>query len=343
MRIRCCRGATRSSSAALMRSSCATSTAATAFRSTASRVQEAVLRPGDVVKIARLVLTYLGDLEGARSAPPRPAADAGRPRADDDAVARLNAARTEKIELAAGAGSDAPGSDPRDDRTRVVPRRSSQHTSPPGQVSVARMTPPAQAAPAPTRSPAPPAELPPPGRPEADFDSTRPMIRDSESKTATPVLPLSAMAAAEAVSDRPPAPRPPAAVVRSAPTPPAADPLEDWSLELRPPQPDRPAPRPEAPPRASASPGADASRLAAPAPSSLGVRALAGSLLLALVAFGLGAVPLLIWRGRIADSYDRLLIVPTALTFGAAIILFGPPLLAALAAGTLLAWWLRRG
>ena len=37
------------------------------------KVQEAVLRPGDVVKIARLVLTYLGDLDAARSAPPRPA------------------------------------------------------------------------------------------------------------------------------------------------------------------------------------------------------------------------------------------------------------------------------
>jgi hypothetical protein len=65
--------------------------------------------------------------------------------------------------------------------------------------------------------------------------------------------------------------------------------------------------------------------------------------LLALVAFGLGAIPLLVWRGRIADSYDRMLIVPAALTFGTAIIVFGPPLLVALAAGTLLAWWLRRG
>jgi hypothetical protein len=241
-----------------------------------------------------------------------------------------------------------------------VPRRSALYTSPPGQVSVARMTPPAQAAPAPTRSPAPSAELPPPESPEADSDSTRPMIRDSESKTATPVLPLSALAAAEAASARPPAPRaaavaapppvakppaapPPVAAVPPASTPPAADLLEDWSLELRPPQPDRPLPRPGAPPRASASPGADASRLAASASSSAGVRALVGSLLLALVAFGLGAIPLLVWRGRIADSYDRMLIVPAALTFGTAIIVFGPPLLVALAAGTLLAWWLRRG
>ncbi len=326
------------------------------------KVQEAVLRPGDVVKIARLVLTYLGDVDAARSAPPRPAADTGRPRADDDAVARLDDARTEKIEPAAGAAPDAPGSDPRDDRTRVVPRRSALYTSPPGQVSVARMTPPAQAAPAPARSPAPPAEVPPSELPEADSDSTRPMIRESESKTATPVLPLSAMAAAGAVSARPPATRtpaaaapplptvarplaapPPVAVVQPVSTPPAADPLEDWSLELRPPQPDRPSPRPEAPPRVSISPGAEASRLGATASPSSGVRLLVGSLLLALVAFGLGAVPLLVWRGRIADSYDRLLIVPTALTFGTAIVVFGPPLLVALAAGILLARWLRRG
>ena len=312
------------------------------------KVQEAVLRPGDVVKIARLVLTYLGDLDAARSAPTRPAADAGRPTAGGDAMARLDAARTERFDPAAGAAPDAPGSDPRDDRTRVVPRRSSLYTSPPGQVSIARMTPPAQAAPAPTRSPGPPAELPPPGLPEADSDSTRPMIRDSESKTATPVLPRSALAAAEGVSVLPPVARPLAApplvaVVRPVSTPPASDLLEDWSLELRPLQLDRPSPRPEAPPRASASPGADASRLAPATSSSSGVRALAGSLLLALVAFALGAVPLLVWRGRIADSYDRVLIVPTALTFGTAIVVFGPPLLVALAAGILLAWWLRRG
>jgi hypothetical protein len=326
------------------------------------KVQEAVLRPGDVVKIARLVLTYLGALDAARSAPTRPGADAGRPRADDDAMARLDAARTERFDPAAGAAPDAPGSDSRDDRTRVVPRRSALYTSPPGQVSVARMTPPAQAAPAPTRSPGPPAELPPPGLPEADSDSTRPMIRDNESKTATPVLPLSALAAAEAVSVRPLPPLAPAvaapplppvarplaapplvAVVRPVSTPPASDLLEDWSLELRPLQVDRPSPRPEAPPRASASPGADASRLAPATSLSSGVRALAGSLLLALVAFALGAVPLLVWRGRIADSYDRVLIVPTALTFGTAIVVFGPPLLVALAAGILLAWWLRRG
>jgi hypothetical protein len=325
------------------------------------KVQEAVLRPGDVVKIARLVLTYLGDLDAARPAPPRPATDAGRARTGDDAMVRLDAARTEKFEPAVGARRDAPDSDPRDDRTRVVPHRSPQHTSPPGQVAVARLTPPAQPAPAPTLPAARPAGLPPPEPPEGDFDSTRPAIRDSESKTATPVLPLSALAAAEAASARPPRLRapaltapplppvarppaaPPGAVVPPVSTPPAANPLEDWSLELRPPQPGRPSARPAAPPRALESRGADILRPAAATSSSTGVRVLAGSLLLALVAFALGAVPLLVWRGRIADSYDRLLIVPTALTFGTTIVVFGPPLLVALAAGTLLAWWLQRG
>jgi hypothetical protein len=318
------------------------------------KVQEAVLRPGDVVKIARLVLTYLGDLDAARPAPPRPAAEAGLARTGHDAAARLDAARTEKIGPAAGAGADAPGSDPQDDRTRVVARRSPQYTSPPGQVAVARMTPPA-------RPPAPPADLPPPELPEVDFDSTRPMIRDAESKTATPVLPRSALASAEAASARSLAPRSPVvaappppvgasstaapspvAVAPPVSTPPADEPLADWSLELRPPQPDRPSTRSGAPRRAAPSEGADASRFVATTWSS-GVRALAGSLLLALVAFALGAVPLLVWRGRIAESNDRLLIVPTALTFGTTIIVFGPPLLVALAAGILLAWWLRRG
>jgi hypothetical protein len=304
------------------------------------KVQEAVLRPGDVVKIARLVLTYLGDLDAARSAPLRPAADAGMARPGHHAEARLDAARTEKIEPPVGAGRDAPVSDPRDDRTRVAARRSPQYTSPPGQVAVARMTPP-------VRPPAPPAELPPPELAEIDVDSTRPMIRDAESKTATPVLPLSALASAAAASAPPPVARPmaaPSSIAATPPvsTPPPVDPLEDWSLELRPPQPDRPSTRPGAPPRATAAGDSDASRLVATRLSS-GVHVLAGSLLLALGAFALGAVPLLVWRGRIADSYDRMLIVPTALTFGTAIIVFGPPLLVALAAGTLLAWWLRRG
>jgi len=255
---------------------------------------------------------------------------------EDDATVRLDAARADRFEPAVGARLDAPDSDPRDDRTRVVPRRSPQHSSPPGQVAVARLTPPVRQAPAPTLPAAPPTGPPPPEPLEADSDSTRPMIRDREIRTATPALPLSALAA------RPPA-APAVAAVPPLSTPPAADPLEDWSLELRPPQPDRPSGRPAAPPRAFESGGADFSRPAAAASPSPRARALAGSLLLALVAFALGVVPLLVWRGRIADSYDRILIVPTALTFGSAIILFGPPLLVALAAGTLLAWWLRRG
>jgi hypothetical protein len=324
------------------------------------KVQEAVLRPGDVVKIARLVLTYLGDLDAARSALLRPAVDAGLAGAGNRAVARLDAARTEKIEPAAGAGSNAPGSDLEDDRTRPAASRSRSSTSPPGQVAIARMTPPVQAASPSARPAAPPAELPPPDLPEVDVDATRPMIRDAESKTATPVLPLSALASAEAASarlpaapppiaaappplvGRPPAAPSPVAVAPPGSSPPAEDPREDWSLELRPPQPDRPSVRPGAPPRVAASGSAEASRLT-PATSSSGVRAVAGSLLLALAAFALGAVPLLVWRGRIADSYDRVLIVPTAITLGTAIVVFGPPLLVALAAGILAAWWLRRG
>jgi hypothetical protein len=325
------------------------------------KVQEAVLRPGDVVKIARLVLTYLGDLDAARPAPPRSATDTSRAGTGDDAMARLDAARTEKLEPALGARLDAPVSDPGDDRTRVVPRRSPQHTAPPGQVAVARLTPPAQPAPAPARPAGRPAALPRPEPLEADSDSTRPTLRDSGSKTATPVLPLSALAAAEAASARSPGLRapalaapplppvamppvaPPRAVVPPVSTPPAANQLEDWSLELRPPQPDQPSDRQAAPPRALESRGADIVRPAAATSPSIGVRVLAGSLLLAFVAFALGAVPLLIWRGRIADSYDHLLIVPTALTFGTAIVVFGPPLIVALAAGTLMAWWLQRG
>jgi hypothetical protein len=315
------------------------------------KVQEAVLRPGDVVKIARLVMTYLGDLESARSALPRPAADAGRARLADDTTAP-NAANTEKIEIAGGAVPGAPGPGPQDDRTRVAPPRSTQHAVLQGQVAVARMTPPARPAPSPAYPPARPAEPPSPGPPEADSDSTRPMIRDGESKTATPILPLSALAAAEAAGRptapppsarvappipppaRPPAPPPPVAA------PPAPDPLADWSLELRPSVPDSPSQRPEAPPRVSASAGAGA---VVPGPSPSGVRELVGSVLLALVAFALGALPLIIWRGRMAESLDRVLIVPTALTPGTMIVVFGPPLLVALGAGILLAWWLRRG
>ncbi len=330
------------------------------------KVQEAVLRPGDVVKIARLVLTYLGDLDAARSAPPRPVVDAGLARTGDDAAARLDAARTEKIERAAGAGSDGPGSDPQDDRTRVSTRRSPHHTSPPGQVAVARMTPPVQAARPPASPPAPPAELPPPELPEIrcrldSADDPRRREQDRHTRPAAVRAGVSrgrfgaagrAAAARASATDRgrtaaagwpgPRLRRRPSRWPRRVSTPPAEDPLEDWSLELRPPQPDRPSAEPGAPPSAAALGGAVASRLVSTRSSS-GVRAVAGSLLLALVAFALGAVPLLVWRGRIADSYDRLLIVPTALTFGTAIVVFGPPLIIALAAGILLAWWLRRG
>jgi hypothetical protein len=130
-----------------------------------------------------------------------------------------------------------------------VPRLGAPHTTPPGQVAVARMTP---------FAPAPP---------QVDSDGTRPMIRQSDVKTATPVLPWSALVAAE-----------------GAPAPPAATPLEDWSLELRPPQADRPSPHAGAP------------------PASLDRLVLLGSLSLAIVAFALAAAPALIWHGRIVES-----------------------------------------
>jgi hypothetical protein len=203
------------------------------------KVQEAVLRPGDVVKVAKLIMTYLGDIDPARSASTSAAG----------LSPRLSAARTENIERAGGRGPSAAGLDPQDERTRVVPRLGAPHTTPPGQVAVASMTPSA------------------PEPPQVDSDSTRPMIRQSEAKTATPVLPLSALAAAE-----------------GAPAPTAATPLEDWSLELRPPQVDRPSPHAGAP------------------PAWLDGPVLRGSLSLAIVAFALAAAPALIWHGRIVES-----------------------------------------
>ena len=242
-----------------------------------------------------------------------------------------------------------------------MPRRDAQYTSPPGQVAVARMTPPAQAAPAPTRPAAPPSAPRPSEPPEADSDSTRPMIRDSEIKTATPVLPLSALSAAGAASGRPLAPPPPIAAAPSpvarppaapppiaaappVPPPPAADPLEDWSLELRPPQPDRSPPRPEAPPRVAAETRCrrgqacrhDVVIVERPRAGRLSRCWLSSRSRSARCPCSSGA-------GGSPKRTDQLLIVPTALTLGMAIVVFGPPLLVALGAGILLAWWLRRG
>jgi hypothetical protein len=221
------------------------------------KVQDAVLRPGDVVKIAGLIMTYLGDIDPPRSASTSAAG----------LSPRLSAARTENIERAGGRGPSAAGLDPQDERTRVVPRLGAPHTTPPGQVAVARMTPSA------------------PEPPQVDSDSTRPLIRQSEVKTATPVLPWSAHVAAE-----------------GAPAPPAATPLEDWSLELRPPQGDRPPRHAGASPRAGASADADVSPRAGAPPASLDGLVLLGSLSLAIVAFALAAAPALIWHGRIVES-----------------------------------------
>ncbi len=244
------------------------------------KVQEAVLRPGDVVKIAKLIMTYLGDTDSARPSSISAAVDG--------APARLRAARTEKFVPDGGAGTGVPGPDPQDERTRVVPRLGAQHTAPPDQVAVARMTP---------STAVPSAERQSWVAPQTDSDSTRPMIRESEVRTATPVLPSSARVAAPPPAARPSVERPPVAV-----TLPADTPLEDWSLELRPPQVERRSPRGEAPRRAVTPADVDTSASAgAPAPLSGGLLLL-GCLSLATVAFALAAVPALLWHGRIVDS-----------------------------------------
>ncbi len=288
----------------------------------------------------------------ARAAPPRPAADTGRPGAGDDPVEHLDAARTEKIEPSGG-GRAAPGANPRDDRTEVVPRRSAL-------------------APRPRRSRGCTDDAARPRLPRPRVcrrlhgclrrNSRKPTRLDSaddprhRGKTATPVLPLSALrrrgrfgAAASASCAgrrRPSRPSrgarlpPPVAVAPpvTAPPPRIRARIGRWNSGRR--TPDRPSPPPErlrAPPyrQEPPHPGSHHS-------SSSGVRALAGSLLLALVAFALGAVPLLVWRGRIpirrphADrphrahrrNGDRRVRPAAARGAGR-----GPPV----------AWWLRRG
>jgi predicted component of type VI protein secretion system len=254
------------------------------------KVQEAILRPGDVIKIARLVMTYLGDIETGRAAPPRPLADTPGTPAEPADGPRFDAARTEKIEFAASGAPGGSVADSQDDRTRVVPRQTAARTAPPGQLAVAQLVPPV---------PDPPPSVPASGSGVAgssgdDSDSTRPVFPGSEARTA-PAIP-------------------------SAPS--SAEPIEDWSLEIRPPQP--------APPAAASA-------------ASVSVRAAVGSVALALIAFALGAVPLLLWRGRIVEPHDRLVILPTTLTAVTIVGVFGPALLLALIASVVLAWWLRRG
>jgi hypothetical protein len=259
------------------------------------KVQEAVLRPGDVVKVARLIMTYLGDTESAR-----PSSTSG---GADGASAHLRAARTERIGSAGREGPSAPDLDPQDERTRVVPRLAAPLTTPPGQVAVARMTPPAMP---------PPAEPPAREPPHVDSDGTRPMIRESEVKTATPVLPRSALAAAPAPIIGPAVEWPPVSA-----QPPAPAPLEDWSLELRPPQVDRPSPHPGASPRGGAPAEAAVSPHAGAPSSSPDALVLLGCLSLTVVAFTLAAAPTLIWHGQTVESAATTQAVGVARAFAA--------------------------
>jgi hypothetical protein len=299
------------------------------------KVQEAVLRPGDVVRIARLVMTYLGDVDAVRppssssptaDAPPHarplapPAAGTALPlRAPDGRAAKAADSRsstpiTEKMPAAGWGASTFDGASPEDDRTEVVPRRSRQGTATPGQVAVARLT------------PSTPAQSPPPPAVDAsvpeDSEPTRPMIHQGEARTDTPVLPVSAFRAATPVPGAAaPSPLPPPVEEGQAlpppvtPVPIAVPPLEDWSLELRPqPLEAPPAPTPVAPtPRSG--------------------QVLAATVGLAVMVFALSAVPMIVWMAYRPD-------VPAVLwNF---VVVLGPSLLCSLAAGLGLAWWLRR-
>jgi hypothetical protein len=278
------------------------------------KVQEAVLRPGDVVRIARLVMTYLGDLDAVRSpSSSSPSADGRAPRAAD---ARSSTPNTEKMPAAGWGASSFDGAFPDDDRTEVVPRQSRQRSATPGQVAVARLTPSAPAQPPPPLPPASDESAP------EDSEPTRPMIRQDEARTDTPVMPLSALRAATPVpAAAGPSPLPSPVEERQALPPPVASvpiagpPLEDWSLELRP-QPLE-APPPPAP--------------IAPKPWSGQV--LAATVGLAVIVFALAAVPMIVWMAYRPD-------VP-AVRWNFVVVL-GPSLLCSLAAGLGLAWWLRR-
>jgi hypothetical protein len=306
-----------------------------------AKVKEAVLRPGDVVKIARLVMTYLGDLDSIlpssplsrtidlplQPTPPPPAtvpplsyqapasADGRAAEADK---ARLRTPTTEKMSRPARGASNLDDGSPEDDRTKVVPRRSGQGTATPSQLAVARMTPPAQSLPQPPSTVG--------GSAPEDPERTRPIIRQADVKTDTPVLPLSALRLATPAPVEPvPALSPPPIAERPVPPRPVAPPpilatpqpaasLDDWSLEFR----ARPV---EAPP------------LAPTAPRPRSGRILFATVGLATLVFTLTAVPMTVWVAYRPD-------VPAVLwNF---VVVLGPALLCSIAAGVGVAWWLRR-
>jgi hypothetical protein len=267
------------------------------------KVKEAVLRPGDVVKIAGLVMTYLGDHEPFRSISSSPTAAVGRPapppvppphatnpppprtaptgddgRVPDAAAARRGTPQTARISSGSHNGPGAAGAVPADDRTALVERRSPQRSAPPGQVVVAQIAPPLD-----------------------DFDRTRPIVREGDIKTETPVPSPSAPRQGAPTAGLPsvPAAAPPAAPqvpppLASIPPPtptagPPAEvrPLDDWTL----------APRtgPVDTPRVHR----------VPVQRTSGVGLLIASVGLALLVFALTALPLTIQRGWVAESQAR--------------------------------------
>lgn len=299
------------------------------------KVQEAVLRPGDVVKIARLVMTYLGDHDSIRPPsesgpvidlplrpPPAVAEAPGRPASSQPGGPVSPAAGfdrrspdTEKVP-AVRVPAGLEGASPGDDRTRVVPRRSGPHASSPGQVAVARLTP---------TTPLPPAQSA--GEQEVeDADRTKPMVRPMDARTDAPVLPLSALGQAPSAPSPPSVePQVPPVAVRAIEVPPvvaspvaapptASLPIDDLPLEL--------GPRPTGPPPRAAA-----------RPKRGGGGVVAATLGLAVFVFALAAVPLVVWMTYHRDA------PPVVWNF---VVVLGPSLLGSLAAGLGLGRWLRR-
>jgi len=156
------------------------------------KVQEAVLRPGDVIKIARLVMTYLGDLTAVRSSPPSsPALDRVRTPDTDKVRPRRRACRASAASprktIGPGWWLEPVRRAPRDP-TRWPWRGS--HRRPCARADVRAF--------------------------DRGADSRRgphaAVVRQEEIKTDTPMLPLSALGAAR--------PTPPASIPALSPTPP---------------------------------------------------------------------------------------------------------------------------
>jgi predicted component of type VI protein secretion system len=226
------------------------------------KVPEAVLRPGDVIKVARLVMTYLGDVGRA---------------AEDDKV-RSKPPAIENVPSPPGGASNPTGLPPEEDRTRVVARQGGSRTASPDQVAVARTAP---SLPAQLR----PSALDASASTSDDTDRTRPIVRPEDVKTDIPVSPRFAFPAAmpapavPVTAPPPPAAAPPrvAAPPPTAAPPPAQVPLNELSLEFR------PLPIEDPPPRATAD------------PKTGGDRFLIAAAGLVVLVFTLTAIPMMIW------------------------------------------------